>query len=178
VMRGEGIPDASARQEWKDYQLFNADRPQNALFLADEALEEGRPREAIQWIERALALEEANAELKRRASILYDRLGNTERAVVLIQQAWELEPENAGLPYSLALLRASQQRTKEAISLLRVATRLDPDFHRAWYNLSIALLQSGRPGEAAEALERARPGISQREYAEMVVAIQRNQAAP
>ncbi len=176
VFRGENIPDASARKEWNDYLLFNADRPQMTLLLADQAVNEGKTGEAIRWIQRTLELEEASAELKRRAGILYSRIGESDKAASLIQSAWDLEPENPGLPYSLALLRAEQDRLGEAIGLLKIAVRLDPNFHRAWYNLSIALLQNEQPGEASRALEQARPGISERAYVEMRVAIQRSQA--
>lgn len=173
VFRGEKIPDASVREEWNEYLLFNSDRPQTALLLADEALENGRTREASMWIERALALEERNAELKRRAGVLYSRLGNLQRAAVLIQDAWDIEPENPNLPYSLALLRAEEERWDETTSLLKVAVRLDPGFQRAWYNLSIALLRSGEFEAASHALEMARTGIPEEEYIGMVMAIQR-----
>lgn len=171
--RGESIPDASAAAEFEEYLLFNSDRPQTALLLADRAVGEGNRREAARWIERAVSIEPANPELLRRAAVLRSRLGEPERAGELLEKAYALAPENAVLPYSLALLKAEQGDLDGTVRLLEVATRLDPEFHRAWYNLALALLRQGKPDEAREALRRARPGLDPRIHRQAEQAIDR-----
>jgi len=100
-------------------------------------------------------------------------LGETARAARLLGEAYALAPDQAIFPYSLALLRAEENRLPEAIRLLRIAVRLEPGFHRAWYNLALALLRDGQPGEAAEALQNAAPGIDERTYRQALNAIRR-----
>ncbi len=171
--RGEPIPDASAAEEWEDYLLFNADRPQSALLLASRAVREDDPAQAGVWIDRAIATEPTNPEIFRMAAVMFSQLGETARAARLLGDAYSLAPDQAIFPYSLALLRAEENRLPEAIRLLRIAVRLDPEFHRAWYNLALALLRDGQPEEAAEALPNAAPGIDERTYREALNAIRR-----
>jgi len=153
--RGQDVPLPQTAAEWREYLLFNADRPQQTLLLAEKAIRDGQTGEAETWLQRALALEPANPELLRQAAIFYSRLGNRQRAVELLEKAYTMAPDQAIFPYSLALLRAEENRLGETIQLLTIATRLDPGFDRAWYNLALALLRADRPNEARTALDQA-----------------------
>ncbi len=155
AVRGQPIPEPNAAREWDQYLLLNADRPQQALMLADKDIRENRPQEAGNWLVRAVALEPTNPELLRQAAVFYSQMGQTDRAAALLEKAYSLAPEQAIFPYSLALLRAEQGKLHETIQLLTLATRLEPDFDRAWYNLALALLQNDEPRKARAALDRA-----------------------
>tara|TARA_R100000027_G_scaffold10258_1_gene7374 strand:- start:8137 stop:10266 length:2130 start_codon:yes stop_codon:yes gene_type:complete len=154
-MREGAIENASTAQEWKEYLLFNSDRPQPTLILAQQAIQQGENTRADHWIARAIALEPDNPDLQREAAILYSQSGNAEAATQAIETAYSLAPDRAIFPYSLALIRAEEGKLTESMQLLTIATRLDPGFDRAWYNLALALLRNGEPIKARRALDQA-----------------------
>jgi len=155
AMRSEDVPHPETATEWKEYLLFNSDRPQQALLLAEKAIRDNEISQAEIWLQRAIALEPVNPELLRQVAIFYSRIGDINRATVLLEKAYSMAPGEAIFPYSLALIRAETAELEKAIQLLRVTTRLDPEFDRAWYNLALALLRNNKPQEARTALDNA-----------------------
>ncbi len=161
VSRGETLPEGEAEKDWQTYLEFNADRPQDMFVLAQQAIESGDESTARQRIVFAVSLDRANAEVHRRAAILYSMLGDNTQAGAALETALNIAPQNPDVLYSLALLRAEEGRLEEAAALLEDVVMVAPDFYRAWYNLSLAYVQLGRWQDASVALDEAAPAMSQ-----------------
>jgi len=153
------IPNMQALAEWGNYLAFNADRPQTALMLAEEAIRGGDVAGARRYVRNAVSFDARSPLVVRNAAVLMSIAGDIAEAERLLSEGMERLPADADLPYLLALLRAEQGNLAEAIRLLRVATERNPELYRAWYNLAIALVQLERWEEANAAIERAGPGL-------------------
>ena len=87
--------------------------------------------------------------------MLYNRLGDNEKAEVLFR---EVVSANAGLhdiAYSLGLLLAEKKKYKDAAKYLKRAAEGMPEHARACYNLGLVLQYLKRDGEAEAALLEA-----------------------
>ncbi|MFW5883319.1 MAG: ammonia-forming cytochrome c nitrite reductase subunit c552, partial [Verrucomicrobiota bacterium] len=75
--RGEPLPDGTQiARDWDTYLRFNADRPQSLFFLAQEALREGQPRSAYDFLDRAIELDYANPGVYGEAAVLASQAGD------------------------------------------------------------------------------------------------------
>ena len=149
------IPHPQAAEEWDAYLEFNKDRPQSLLLLANRAAREQNQRALRNYIDRGIALDQANAAMYHQAAILLSMGGFPEEARSRLFTGWELAPQNAVFPYSLGLLAAESGELDSAIGYLEEAVALEPGFSRAWYNLSLAYLKNKQPEAAERAMRRA-----------------------
>lgn len=154
----EEIPDPVARKEWEEYIQFNIDRPQSLLMLANKANKEGRAADTAKYVERAIKMDQLNAEMYHQAAILLSGAGLNDKAKDALYKGWELAPQNPSFPYSLGLIAAEQQEMESAVGFLEETVALEPRFSRAWYNLSLAYGKLNRPEDAARAMQRAQAG--------------------
>ena len=87
--------------------------------------------------------------------MIYNRLGQNDRAELLLREVIEKHPEVPGTAYSLGLLLAEMERYEEAIVFLEKATLQQPDNARVFLNYGQLLDFSGRQNEAQKALEHS-----------------------
>ncbi|PXA05743.1 hypothetical protein DDZ13_02415 [Coraliomargarita sinensis] len=151
----QAIPNESTLAEWNNYLDFNSDRPQTLLVLANRAAQEKRLPDLRKYIDRAIQLDRANAQMYHQAAILLSTAGLQKEARTRLFKGWELAPKDAIFPYSLGLLAAETGDLNTAIGYLEEAVALEPNFSRAWYNLSLAYSRSNQPEAAQRAMRRA-----------------------
>lgn len=149
------IPLESTQNEWNAYLQFNSDRPQTLLVLANRAAREKELPDLRKYIERAIQLDRANAQMYHQAAILLSTASLLKEARTRLFEGWELAPKDPIFPYSLGLLAAESDDLNTAIGYLEEAVALEPDFSRAWYNLSLAYRRTNQPEAAERAMRRA-----------------------
>jgi len=115
---------------------------------------EGRAEEAVEPLQRLVAIQPDNAEARSLLGAALLILRRTDDAVEALRQAVALDPTpsrlaNVGLALSMA------GRGDEAIATLMEGVRDHPDHAGLWNNLGIALASAGRLSEARDALRRA-----------------------
>ena len=117
-----------------------------------------RYEEAIEWIERALAvapeLPEASS-LHRLTGRALQELGRLQEAAERFARTLELDPRNTEALDRLAFLRFNAGNYDEAIGYYRALLDVDPADATAHSNLGVALLNLERYEEAARSLERS-----------------------
>jgi tetratricopeptide (TPR) repeat protein/nitrate/TMAO reductase-like tetraheme cytochrome c subunit len=150
------IPDKSTAGEWNAYLQFNADRPQTLFVLANRAARQENLPDLRKYIDRAIQLDRANAQMYHQSAILLSTVGLMKEARTRLFEGWELAPEDPIFPYSLGLLAAETGEMNTAVGYLEEAVALEPNFSRAWYNLSLAYQRTNQPEAAARAMRRAR----------------------
>lgn len=149
------IPVEGTAEEWDAYLRFNSDRPQTLLILANRAAREKKLPEVQNYIERAIQLDRANAQMYHQAAILLSTAGLNKEARTQLFAGWERAPKDPIFPYSLGLLAAETGDLNTAIGYLEEAVALEPNFSRAWYNLSLAYQRTDQSEAAARAMRRA-----------------------
>jgi predicted CXXCH cytochrome family protein len=149
------IPVESTLNEWNTYLRFNSDRPQTLLVLANRAAREKQLPELRKYVERAIQLDRANAQMYHQAAILLSTIGLNKEARTRLFEGWERAPKDPIFPYSLGLLAAETGDLNTAIGYLEEAVALEPNFSRAWYNLSLAYSKANQPKAAQRAMQRA-----------------------
>jgi tetratricopeptide (TPR) repeat protein len=155
-----------------------------AVHLLDEILESGRrfadvyhlrgislsllgqPDRALEDFDRALSLNPRYIDALVHRGVILVELGRTAEADASFQRAASLgqvgnngfsrpvSSRLANLHASLGDAYAEAGSVPEAIREYRRAVELGPDFHDLRYRLARLLLESGRPLEAREELER------------------------
>ena len=124
-------------------------------------LERGNMPMAIERFEKAIELNPndtaAHAHLGK-ALLLSGRL---EQARSSLEKAIGLGPTYARAYEYLGLFHLAQQDLPGAIKSFRLAVEHDPKLVAPHQNLAVALSQSGKPGEAADVLDRALKQASQ-----------------
>lgn len=151
----QSIPVKSTADEWETYLEFNADRPQTLFILANRAARAKKLPELRKYINRAIGLDRANAQMYHQSAILLSMAGLNKEARTRLFEGWELAPEDPIFPYSLGLLAAETGDLNAAIGYLEEAVALEPDFSRAWYNLSLAYQRNNQPEKSEAAMRRA-----------------------
>lgn len=121
-------------------QIIAAD-PANAEalhLLGVVCLQSGQPRQAIDWIERAIALKPGAASFHTNLGEANRLLGQLDRAEAGFRLALRLEPGNADAAYNFGLLLMQQGRPADAAELFRHAVQHRPNFPLAHNNLGNA----------------------------------------
>ncbi len=117
-----------------------------------------RYEEAIEWMERALAvapeLPEASSLHRLTGQALHE-LGRPEEAAEQLARALSLDPRDGEALDRLAFLRFNAGRYEEALGHYQALLDIDPADATARTNLGVALLNLERYEEAARSLERS-----------------------
>lgn len=100
-------------------------------------------QEAIERLERALALAPNEALLHRNMCELYRSQLLLDKAIFHGRRAVELAPDDAGANYNLGVVHYDRMEIDEAIAYSRRALALDPAMASAHFELAEALLLSG-----------------------------------
>ena len=153
VLADENLPQALAAAE-RALEI-HPDYVDAMVFLADQALQDGSPTQAGEWVDRALAVNPASlAARARRAARAYlaDRSSDFEAEVDAVL---ELNPTYGEIYRVAGQHTARAYRFDEAVALARRAVALDPDNIQAYADLGLHLLRTGDEPAARVALERA-----------------------
>jgi TolB-like protein/lipoprotein NlpI len=107
-------------------------------------------------IKRALELEPANPSGVRYAAILLRNLGRIEEAIALDEYAVARDPVNPIGFSNLGFKYLYVGRWEDAIDAFSTTLQLSPGYIGAHYYIGVALLLSGRPEKALEAMQKER----------------------
>jgi tetratricopeptide (TPR) repeat protein len=123
------------------------------------ALEEGRPTEAIQWLDKARGRVGETAEILCRYAIVYSR-DSEAKFHQYIQRALEQNPKHPRAHYLLGLDHSEHERFEDAAAAYERAIECYPatdKFHlnETWNNLGTVYYGSDRIREAKGAWEKA-----------------------
>ncbi len=109
---------------------------------------------AAEYYQRGLALEPANLDMLRKASLLLSSLGHSEQSLALLEYVNARDPVSPGSHYSLGMAYLRMGRWDEAIASFETALRLSPDMIGARNLIGTALLLKGEPEAALAAVEQ------------------------
>jgi adenylate cyclase len=116
---------------------------------------------AMKLIEKAIALDESEAEARGVLGVMYSWMGQHEKAVAQVEQAVSLNPNSVTNLIRLGIVLLNIGRLKEAISVLNSTRRLSPfaPIQIAFNALAAAYLLNGQYKEAIEICTEARKHV-------------------
>jgi len=118
-------------------------------------LESGRPKEALERIEKALALEPMSNEALRLLGRVRYELGDVNGAIEAYRRSLSIDERDVWSMNNLGLIYIQQDRSSEALAPLARAVELRSNAPVFQNNLGTALERSGYPTAAAQAYEAA-----------------------
>ena len=121
------------------------------------ALEQQRPQEGLQYLNRALELEPNHPESLLNSAILIQELGLSNLKPLATQRLLklkEIQPDNERVYFNLAMISTDENKILEAELWFKKAIKLKPEFRSALFNLALLLADNDRPGEALAPLEQ------------------------
>jgi tetratricopeptide (TPR) repeat protein len=116
--------------------------------LAGLEEQQGRLKEAREWLEKDLQLEPPSAPVLIRLAKLAYQAGDLEGAVGYLAHARDLEPGNAAIHFFFGMVCIELKLPPEAKQSLQEAVRLDPVNPYYHYALGAVLLQEKNSDEA------------------------------
>ena len=113
--------------------------------------------QAIEWTQKALAMDDSLAEAHARLGHLYSLSIRREESIVEADKAMAMDPNSATVHYDACLIYRIAGKPAEAIPMCRKAIRLEPFAPGMYYaNLGMAFFQNGTDcEEAVKACEKA-----------------------
>ncbi|MBV8264841.1 MAG: tetratricopeptide repeat protein [Planctomycetaceae bacterium] len=120
----------------------------SANFALANALQDGKPAEAIGYYRAAVAARPGAAVAHASLGHTLKHTGRRDEAVVCYRRTLGLLPDSAWAYYNLGTSLHDVGRTNEAADCLRQAIRLDPNQPWAHYGLGIVLQSQRRTHEA------------------------------
>ena len=109
---------------------------------------------AAKTLEKAVALGETSAEIRRNLALVYTQQGRLPKAISELKTASEEAPSDASIWFALgnAYLRSGNGR--RAAPAFEKALELKADWPEATFNLALAYQASGQPKKAADLYRR------------------------
>jgi adenylate cyclase len=113
--------------------------------------------QAIEWMQKALAMDDTLAEAHARLGHLYLLSLRHEESIVEVDKAMAMDPNSAAAHYYACIIYRIAGKPAEAIPMCKKAIRLEPFAPGAYYaNLGMAFFQNGTDcEEAVKACEKA-----------------------
>jgi len=111
--------------------------------------------EAIEWTQKALAMNGSLAEARSRLGVLYSWSGRYDEAIAEAERGVELDPNSGQANFYLAIALRYAGKSKEAIPVIQKALRLEPippDIYVQ--NLALVYFQTGDCKEALAACDK------------------------
>ena len=110
---------------------------------------------AIEWTQKALAMNGSLAEARSRLGVLYAWSGRYEEGIAEAERGVELDPNSAVANFYLAQVLRYAGNSKEAIPLIQKALRLEPIAPDIYVqNLALVYFQTGDCREALAACDK------------------------
>jgi protein O-GlcNAc transferase len=131
-------------------QLLTHD-PNNAEvlhLLGVLASDTGRFPEALDWMQRSIAVQPRVGRYYRNLGLLLAAQGRLDESATALETARQLEPGTADFHYDLGNTRWRQRQWEAAIEAFHTALQLQPRHFKAWLNLSATLSACQRHEEA------------------------------
>ncbi|MCL4836481.1 MAG: tetratricopeptide repeat protein [Thermoanaerobaculia bacterium] len=146
ALRGEGVPvivDARLAEVAALRTSHRLDRIDGARMIQTGAVAAG-----VELLERALAADPDDPEIRHDLAVGLLRLGRTEEAVARFAEAAQLRPQDPGAHFALGTALARIGRAAEAEAAYLAALARDPGHLDARQNLANLRLRAGRFDEA------------------------------
>jgi len=144
-----------AADDWVNIQRSKIEHDRKVqLNFARQALDAGRPAEAIPACDRILAANPDDVEALSAKALALVALGRMPEAMALNERAVKLSPDDIRLRYNLATIQSRLRMFSEAIRNYEFILSKQPDHARALYNLAVILQDEGKLSEAARLWER------------------------
>ena len=135
--------------------LQTAAEAEAAFLLGNEQFSQGDFDEALTSHDRALALDENDANAWEGRGVALGRLGRYEEAVASFDRALALDPQGASAWENRGVALSRLNQLEEAIASFDEALVLDPQEANAWEGRGVALDSLGRHEEAVASHDRA-----------------------
>lgn len=145
----------AALEEYRQAQMFNADRAEGHLNLAWIETRLDQPQAAEEELRKAIAMQPRFIPAYLNLADLYRSLGRDEEGEAILRKATAIQPDSAAARYSLGLLLVRRQHIGEAIAALRRSAELAPSTPHYAYVYAAALEREQGAAAAIEALEEA-----------------------
>jgi predicted O-linked N-acetylglucosamine transferase (SPINDLY family) len=118
-------------------------------------LQQGRAQVGLEWIDRAIAIDDRIPAYHGHRGLMLATLGRDTEAVLAYRRALALDPGRTETLNNLGNMLWAEGDTTGAVEAYRKALAADPGEAESAANLGWALLNTGAPAEAIEVLERA-----------------------
>jgi len=133
------------------YRQIVSQAPDHAAalnLLGALCLQSNRAAEAVEWVNRAIAINPTVPDYFSHLGAAYGVLGNHDAAIASLRRAVQLDPRAANPHYNLGTALRNAGRLEEAVASFRNAIASDPSAPESHYNLANALAELKRPDEA------------------------------
>ncbi|MBF0281911.1 MAG: tetratricopeptide repeat protein [Zetaproteobacteria bacterium] len=110
---------------------------------------------AVEWIDRAIALNPSNGIFHSNLGNVFKEQGKLDAAQICYEQALMLKPDFAEVLSNLGVVLKAQGKLDEAITRYEQALSFKPDYPRVLFNLGNALSDQGKLDEAIARYDQA-----------------------
>lgn len=114
-----------------------------------------RRSQAIDDLERMLAIDPAHTATKNTLGVLYGEISNFQFAEKHFKSALQDTPDDADTLFNLGFVQQKQQLHREAITTLSAAIRINPKLDRAWFGRGMSCSSLGLHEQAISDFEEA-----------------------
>ena len=146
-----------AIQEYVDAQMFNADRPESLVNIANLYSQQSKPIQAVQFYNQAISI----APYYTAAYVnLANHYRNNESEVngeMVLHDALLQVRDKAPIHHALGLINVRQKKLDQAVEYLRLAAEAPTATDRYVYVYAIALNSTGKVEQALNVLKNAQP---------------------
>ena len=115
--------------------------------------ENGRPREAVEFLREAVRRDPRNVRAKQELAACFVKLGQLREAETELRSALALQPDHAEAAEDLAFLLAVDGRWNDSLERFRRAMARRPERPETRMKYALSLLHRGDDGEALRELE-------------------------
>jgi predicted TPR repeat methyltransferase len=137
-----------ARVVYNEILVVDPSNPRALHFSGVLAHQLGRSSEAVELIQKSLALVPAVADWHSNLGIVLQESGHLDDAIAAYQRAIALDPDHANAYSNLGVLLRATGKPEEAEAAYRTAIRLNPEHIDAYTNLGVLLYSLKRREES------------------------------
>ena len=145
----------TALKEYVEAMEYSGDFASGRYNLGNLSVALNRAEDAIEHYRHAIKVDDLFYPAKVNLAMLYNRLGDKDKAEGLLREVVTAHPELYDIAYSLGLLLAEKKHYREAVLYLAKAAHGMPEHARVHYNLGVLLDYLQRDREAEVALLKA-----------------------
>ncbi|MBC8105642.1 MAG: tetratricopeptide repeat protein [Anaerolineae bacterium] len=151
--RGGRYADAEALL--RQALAFDQNNPDALYLLGMLAIQTKRPRDAIEWLSRAVQVRPEAAEYHANLGHALRSLNRLDESATQYDRAIQIQPSYALAHINLGAIRRVQGRPRDAVEHFRTALRIEPRQIGGWMNLGNALRDLNELGDALDAYQKA-----------------------
>jgi len=147
----------AAIQEYKDAQMFNADRPESLVNMASFYSQQNKPEQAERFYNLAISIAPYYTPAYVNLANHYRNSGNDVDGEEVLQDGLLHVRDKVAINHALGLLKVRQKVLDKAVEYLRLAAEAPTATDRYVYIYAIALNSTGKVEQALEVLKKAQP---------------------